>query len=69
MIAGMQNPPSLRDFYPALAESELKEAEANLRRYAEIALKICQEQFSVSSSFDSSAASATMEERSNSLTN
>lgn len=63
----MQNPPSLRDLYPTLTERELKEAEANLRRYAEIALKICEKGFWASDTFDSSATSATIEERSNSL--
>jgi hypothetical protein len=59
----MQNPPSVRDLYPALTEQELKEAEINLRRYAEIALAVFQEQLSVG--FDTSFSSITMKERSN----
>jgi D-serine dehydratase len=59
----MQNPSSLRDLYPTLTEQELKEAEANLRRYAEIAVKVFQEQ--CSRDFDSESLSVTMKERSN----
>jgi hypothetical protein len=64
----MQNPSSLRDFYPTLTEEQLKEAEANLRRYAQVTLEICQEEFSAGG-FDSPHASTTMKERSSFLKN
>jgi hypothetical protein len=60
----MQDSPSLRDLYPTLTKQELKEAETNLRRYAEIVLEVCQEQRSAAGSFDTSASSTTMKERS-----
>jgi hypothetical protein len=59
----MQNPYSLRDLYPTLTEQELKEAEANLRRYAEIAMEIMREQ--CSGGVDTESLSITMKERSN----
>jgi len=56
--------PTIRELYPTLTEKELREAEANFRRYLEIALGVYQEQRSVVPDFDSSPASSTMKERS-----
>jgi len=61
----MQNPPSLRNLYPTLTEGELKEAEANLRRYAEIAFEVYREQLSSADDVDRLHPSPTMKERSN----
>jgi hypothetical protein len=58
---------TIRELYPTLSEQELKEAEANLRRYFAIALDICEKQ--KKGPVDTSPASNTMEERSNSLKN
>jgi hypothetical protein len=57
----------LRELYPLLSERELREAEENLRRYFEIALKICgeQESHSPGADVDSPRTSPTIEERSN----
>ncbi len=63
ILAGMQNPPSVRDLYPTLTERELKEAETNLLRYFEIALDIYKELNT--SHIDTSPAFPKMEERSN----
>ena len=56
--------PAIRELYPTLTEEELREAEANFRRYLEIALEIYEEQRSAALGFDSSPASSTMKERS-----
>jgi len=56
--------PTIRELYPALTEEELRQAEANFRRYLEIALEVYQEQPSAARGFDSSPASSTMKERS-----
>jgi hypothetical protein len=61
----MEQPPSLRDRYPTLTEEELKEAEANLRRYAQIALEVYREQLSSAGDVDRLRPSPTMKERSN----
>jgi hemerythrin superfamily protein len=37
---GQQNGPTIRKVYPTLTKHELKEAEANFRRYVEIAGEI-----------------------------
>ena len=58
---------TIRELYPTLSERELKEAEANLLRYFEIALDIYEEQSS--SDVDTSPALSTMKERSKSLKN
>jgi len=58
---------TIRELYPTLSERELKEAEANLLRYFEIALDICEEQSS--HDVDTSPSFTTMKERSNSLKN
>ena len=58
------NSPTIRDLYPKLTEEELREAEANFRRYLEIALETYQEQRSAAPGFDSSPTSSTMKERS-----
>lgn len=57
----------IRDLYPLLSEKEMREAEENLGRYFEIALKICGEQGSHSPNahVDSPRTSPTIEERSN----
>ena len=57
----------LRELYPTLTETELREAEQNLRRYFKIALSICGEQFTdqPDGPVDSADASSSMEERSN----
>lgn len=61
----MKTPPSLRDLYPTLSEQELKEAEANLFRYFEIALDIYEHQNSPG--VDTSPTLTKMKERSKSL--
>ena len=58
---------TMHEFYPTLSERELKEAEANLLRYFEIALDIHEEQSSPD--VDTSPALSTMKERSKSLKN
>jgi len=58
---------TIRELYPTLSERELKEAEANLLRYFEIALDIHEEQSSPG--VDTSPALSTMKERSKSLKN
>ena len=57
---------ALRELYPTLNEQELKQAEANLTRYLEIALKIYEEQAATAGAVDTSAAAPTIKERSNS---
>jgi hypothetical protein len=56
---------ALRDLYPTLSEAQLKEAEANLRRYVEIADEVRKEQLDRGTVFDTIRNSTTMEERSN----
>lgn len=56
---------TIRDLYPALTEDELKEGEANLRRYFEIAHEIVREQVVRDADFDIAPNPATMKERSN----
>jgi hypothetical protein len=56
---GKQDGPTIREVYPMLTEQELKEAEANFRRYLEIVAEIHEEKFDTSQNFPS------MEERSN----
>jgi hypothetical protein len=58
---------TIRELYPTLSERELKEAEANLLRYFEIALDIHEEQSSPD--VDTSPPLSTMKERSKSLKN
>ena len=58
---------TIRELYPTLSEPELKEAEANLLRYFEIALDIHEEQSSPD--VDTSPALSRMKERSKSLKN
>src|SRR5713226_4243499 len=55
---------TIRELYPTLSERELKEAEANLLRYFEIALDVYGEH-----DVDTSPALSTMKERSKSLKN
>jgi len=52
-----QHEPSIGNLFPELTSEQLKEAEANLRAYFEIALAIC-------SSIDTSEDCSTMKERS-----
>lgn len=56
-----------REIYPTLTEGQLREAQANLRRYLEIVWQIQRERSSdiPTSKIDTSQPSATMEERSN----
>jgi hypothetical protein len=61
---GKEGSPTIRELYPTLTEKELREAEANFRRYLEVALQTYQEQRSAAPGFDSSPASSTMKERS-----
>jgi len=56
---------SLRDLYPTLNDQELKQAEANLTRYLEIAFEIYQEQAAKTGAVDTSEAAPTIKERSN----
>ncbi len=58
---------TIRELYPTLSERELKEAEANLLRYFEIALDIYEERNT--NPIDTSPALPTMKERSKSLKN
>jgi len=55
----------IRDLYPRLNETQLKEAEANLRRYFKIAADVQKGQASVGVDVDTTGRPATMEERSN----
>lgn len=36
-----ERPPTIRELYPHFTEEQLAEAEQNLKRYAEIVLRIC----------------------------
>jgi hypothetical protein len=56
---------SIRELYPTLTETELKEAEFNLRRYLEIADAIQQEKRVSSTDFDKVPNPTTIKERSN----
>jgi len=57
--------PTMRDLYPALTKDELKEAEANFRRYLEIAVRVQNEQCSAGrGNFDTSPILISMKERS-----
>jgi len=56
---------TLRDLYPTLTETQLKEAEANLRRYFEIAAEVIHEQAVGGADVDNGPNPTTMEERSN----
>lgn len=58
---------TIRDIYAALTEDELRAAEANFRRYLEVAVRVQKELHSSPGSFDSSPVPATMKERSDSL--
>ena len=55
----------IRDLYPTLTEAQLKEAEANLRRYFEIAIDVQKGQVGAGVGVDTTGRPATMEERSN----
>lgn len=67
MISHTSANEALRILYPNLTESELKEAEATLRRYLEITAEIEIEQSAQASGgeFDSSPPPPMIEERSN----
>jgi hypothetical protein len=52
------NHADLRNLFPELRDEQLKEAEANLRAYFEVALDIC-------ATIDNAQSCSTMEERSN----
>src|SRR5579864_2408429 len=54
--------PTIRQLYPGLSDEQLREAEANLLRYFEIALDIYEEQ--VAHGVDTSPSLPTMKERS-----
>jgi hypothetical protein len=54
-----------RDLYPTLTEDQLKEAEANLRRYFKIAIDVQKDQGGIGVGVDTAGRPATMEERSN----
>ena len=56
---------TFRDLYPTLTESELKTAEANFRRYVQIAAEIQREQDASGKTFDTAPNPTTMKERSN----
>jgi hypothetical protein len=56
---------AIRDLYPDLSEEQLKEAEENLRRYAELGLRILEATRPVPCVLDRPQALAKMEERSN----
>ena len=60
-----QDDRAIRELYPTLTEPELKEAEANLRRYLQIALQFQQESDSADGKFDTASSLSTMKERSN----
>jgi hypothetical protein len=57
--------PTIRDLYPALAENDLRVAEANFRRYVQIAGEIQKEQATSDGTFDIVPNPTTMKERSN----
>jgi hypothetical protein len=57
---------ALRELYPTLSERELKQAEANLTRYLEIAFEIYQEHAENVGAVDTSEAAPTIKERSKS---
>lgn len=57
--------PTIRELYPTLTGTELKEAEVNLRRYIEIAADIQKEQAVSGTGFDTAPNPSTMKERSN----
>jgi hypothetical protein len=57
--------PTIRELYPTLTETELKEAEVNLRRYFRIAAEVQNDQAVSGVGFDTAPDSTTMEERSN----
>jgi hypothetical protein len=61
--------PSIRELYPTLSEEELKQAEANLKRYFEIAFEICGDDRSgsIDTPIDSTRASPKIEERSSAI--
>ena len=56
---------TFRNLYPTLTEQELRDAEENLRRYIEVALRIHEEHHSEGHpDFDTSPIPSTMKERS-----
>jgi hypothetical protein len=55
----------IRELCPTLTETELREAEANLRRYIQIAADVQKEQAKSGIGFDTSPDPTTMRERSN----
>jgi hypothetical protein len=56
---------TIRNLYPTLTGDQLKEAEANLRRYFEIAIDVLKDQGGIRVGVDTTGRPATMEERSN----
>jgi hypothetical protein len=66
-VDGQPTTPAFREVYPTLTEQELKEAEANLTRYVEIAFEIHKERRGSqgAAAVDTSAARPIIKERSN----
>jgi hypothetical protein len=58
---------TIRGLYPSLTEDQLKDAEANFRRYLEIAVTVKKDQSSAGGDFDMPLIPTTMKERSDSL--
>jgi hypothetical protein len=56
---------TIRDLYPTLTAAQLREAEANLRRYFEIAVEVQKDLDRAGVGVDTAGRPATMEERSN----
>ena len=56
---------TIRDLYPNLSEEQLKEADENLRRYADLGLRILEATRPAPRVLDRPQALAKMEERSN----
>jgi hypothetical protein len=55
----------IRHLYPTLTEAQLREAEANLRRYFHIAVEVQKDLDLAGVGVDTAGRPATMEERSN----
>lgn len=55
---------AIRKLYPTLTEAEVKEAEANFRRYIQFAVAVQEEQQQAAGDFDNIPDPITMRERS-----
>ena len=64
-IHARQTDETFRNLYPTLTETQLKQAESNLRRYFEIADEIWKDRSFTGADFDTFSNPGTIEERSN----